>query len=257
MKRLFILLLALSLTLTVGLIWGFYRPVPTVAFGEGAAMKRFVVLGDSIAAGANMLNRNKAFPWIVAREKGYELSNLAHAGAVSEQLLQKLKEDEQARSRVREADIIAVSIGGNDILRPAQRKISLLGDWKRGDYTGAEPALAAFRSNFDGIIAELRALNPDALLIVQTLYNPALSGSAMPSLAETYDALVARLNGEIRASLAGQPGAFVIADVYTAFLGGSGLIYFDTFHPSAAGHRMIAAVMLDTLNETQTDVPPA
>jgi len=247
-KKLLLILIpaCLVLALIVNLVFVALRRLPTQTYGEGET--QFVVLGDSIAAGANILDKQLAYAWIVAGEKGYTLTNFARSSAESGQLLQRLEEEEEVRRGVREADIIAVSIGGNDMLH-ADQAIPLVADIVRGDFTWAQPVLDAFRSNFDRIVGELRGLNPDALLIVQTLYNPACAGSPLTGLEETYDALLSGLNDAIRGSLSEQPGAFVIADVDAAFRGQTGLIFIDTFHPSAAGHAVIADVLLDVIGE--------
>jgi len=126
--------------------------------------------------------------------------------------------------------------------------VKIVGDHTE-DLKRLVPGDRVFAEGPSGAFTADRRVNPGALLIVQTLYNPALSGSPLTSLGETYDVLVSGVNDAIRANLAGQPGAFVVADVYTAFLGGNGLIYMDTFHPSAAGHRAMAAVYLDILDD--------
>ena len=248
LKKLLLILLPafLVLALAVNQVFVALRRLPTQTYGEGET--QFVVLGDSIAAGTNLPDKKRAYAWIVAGEKGYSLTNFARSGAESGQLLQRLEEEEEIRQGVREADIIALSIGGNDMLH-ADKPLPLLINVLKGNYTWAQPALDAYRSNFDRIVGELRALNPDALLIVQTLYNPACAGSPLTGLEETYDALLLGVNDAIRANLSEQPGAFVIADVAAAFRGQTGLIFIDTFHPSAAGHAVIAAVLLDVIDE--------
>jgi len=244
--------LALLLAFIVNLVFAVLRVMPTQTYGEGET--QFVVLGDSIAAGANLREKQLAYAWIVAGEKGYTLTNFARSGTESCQLLQRLEKEKKVRQGVREADVIAVSIGGNDLLH-ADEALPLAASVLRGDYTWAQPVLEAFRSNFDRIVGELRALNPNALLIVQTIYHPSYAGSPLPSLGEDYDALLSGLNDAIRGSLSEQPGTFVIADVDAAFQGQTGLIFIDMFHPSAAGHAVIADVLLDIINETENEMP--
>jgi lysophospholipase L1-like esterase len=239
-------LLALLLVLAIGA--GLTLP----AFAEATVPVQFVVLGDSIADGSNMLNKDRAYAWIVAKEMGWELRNFALGGSRSADLLQQLREDQVVQQAVREADVINVSIGGNDFLH-AEDLTALITDGMLGDISRAEPILDTFRDNLNGIITALHDLNPEATLVVQTLYNAAIP---LPSLYQAYDAAMTRMNEVIRMNHAKQPDAYVITDVYTAFQGRSGLVSFDMTHPSAAGHEMIAAVLLDTLNGTQTEVPP-
>ena len=213
---------------------------------------KFAVLGDSIAAGAGVSDKEDAYAWLVARAKGYELSNCAQGGDTSANLLGKVTGDETIRQCIREADIIAVSIGGNDVL--TADFVSLVRNGLLGDYSAMEPVLDTFRENFAAIIGELRALNPDATLAVQTLYNPAFP---LPSLLAVYEYAVKGINGVICGYLGAHPGAYVVADVYAAFAPRSGMVSTDRVHPAAAGHAIIAMVLLDAINGTQTQLPPA
>jgi len=223
------------------------------AQAQSSAQLNFVVLGDSIAAGSGAGDQSRAYAWIIAREKGYDLSNFGAGGDISADLLRKVTSDEMIRQGVREADIIAVSIGGNDMLHAEDGLPALVLRGLLGDYSLLEPIHKAFYENFAGIIDEIRALNPDAMLIVQTLYNSAFP---LPSLRAAYAAGVGGINDGIYAYLAANKGAFIVADVYSAFEQRSGVVYIDMTHPSPAGHRLIANVIIDVIYGTQTPLPP-
>lgn len=214
---------------------------------------KFVVLGDSIAAGSGVEDKKDAYAWLIAADKGYDLANFARGGDTSADLLRKVTEDEEIRQAVGAADIIAVSIGGNDLMH-AEEVASMVIEGMLGEYGRIEPVLDTFRKNFAKIIAALRALNPDAMLIVQTLYNPAFP---LPSLVEAYDTAIKGLNAVIHKYLAKHPGAYRIADVYAAFQGRNGLAFIDMTHPSAAGHAMIAAVLEGVIDGGKPQLPPA
>ena len=101
-------LLALLLVLVLGI--GFSLP----AFA--AKTVKYVVLGDSIAEGVGASDKktggNAA---LIAKARGYELANFAVGGIPSETLL-KLLEKDNIRQGIKKADIIDISIGGNDFL---------------------------------------------------------------------------------------------------------------------------------------------
>ncbi|MCL2106086.1 MAG: GDSL-type esterase/lipase family protein [Oscillospiraceae bacterium] len=213
---------------------------------------KLLVLGDSIAAGSGVNDKNDAYAWLVAEEKGYALSNRGAGGDSSALMRVKVETDEAIREEIAGADIIAVSIGGNDFLH-AERFAALFVNGLLGDYSLMEPLHAAFRENFTGIVDGIRALNPDAMLIVQTLYNPFVP--LLPSLTEAYNAAVGGNNAAVYAYLADNPGAYLIADVYTAFQGRYFMVSIDMTHPAAGGHAVIARVLLDTIDGTQTLAP--
>ena len=218
-----------------------------------AANLKFLVLGDSIAAGSGVYinSEKRAYAPLVAAAKGYDLTNHGAGGDTSARLLRKVQESDVIRQAIRQADIIAVSIGGND-LPHAEDFSAMVINGLLGDYSGIDPVLAAYRENFAAIIEGIRALNPGALLIVQTLYNPAFP---LPSLRKAYGEAVRGLNAEIRGYLAAHPGAFVVADVYAAFEQRRGAVFVDMTHPSGYGHRVIAAVLLATIDETPDRLP--
>ena len=227
-----------------------------LAFGvmpraQEAAPTRFVVLGDSIAEGASALIESNAYAERIAREKGYALQNFGKGGDTSHSLLYKVTQDEAIRQAIREADIIEVSIGGNDFYP----SVYLLATGLLGDYSWLEPRGAALHENYYAAMDEIRALKkPEALLIVQTLYNPVFSFMP-PSARELYARGLAEINGAIRGYLADNPGAYRIADVEAAFEGRHGLVFFDMVHPTGIGHGVIADVVIAAIDGTQPPQP--
>jgi len=227
-------------------------PLGILSHAQDAPVK-LLVLGDSIAAGSGVSDKKDAYAWLMAEARGYDMTNYGAGGDISADLLRKVTADEAIRQAVAGADIIAVSIGGNDLLH-AEDFTALVINGLLGDYAMIEPVMETFRENFAGIIAEILILNPDAILIVQTLYNPAFP---LPSLRAAYGAAVKGINEGIAAYLEANPGAFLLADVYAAFEPRSGVVYIDMTHPSAAGHAVIAAVLLGVIDGTGPQLPPA
>ena len=227
-----------------------------VLAGAQEAQSKFLVLGDSIAAGSGVSDKADAYAWLIAEAKGYDLTNYGAGGDISADLLRKVTEQENTRRKITEADIIAVSIGGNDLLH-AEDVFTMVIKGLLGDYDMIQPVLDTFRENYAGIIAGIRALNPHALVVVQTLYNPAFP---LPSLRAAYGAAIEGLNAIILEHHALDPQAYVIADVYAAFAPARGAVFVDMTHPSARGHSIIAAVLMNTIDaslsqQTQTPVP--
>lgn len=79
---------------------------------------KLVTLGDSITAGANLENNEQSgYPYLIGEEEGFEVHNLAVSGWQTGQVTDALREDEAYQSLVKDADYIAMTIGGNDLLR--------------------------------------------------------------------------------------------------------------------------------------------
>jgi len=206
---------------------------------------KFVVLGDSIAEGARALFDCNQYADRIANGRGYELRNYGKGGDTSATLLRKVTRDEEIRESIRRADIVEISIGGNDFYP----SLYLIATGLLGDYSWMEPRHSALRENFFAAMDEIRALNPDAALIVQTLYNPVFSFMP-PTAHEMYGKVVEGINEVIYDYLAQRPGAYLIADVFTAFQGRHGLVFIDMVHPTGIGHGVIADVVMAAIDGT-------
>jgi len=217
--------------------------------------KRLVVLGDSIAAGYGVASE-ESYAWLLAQANGFELSNFAYDGNDSTFLRWEIVLEQHIREAISDADIIIISIGGNDFLlaEGLDGFKSLIWRSIRGDRSFMPPIWENFAEKFAETIPVIRALNPDAKLIVQTLYN---SAPRLPFLRRTFDIAVEGINEGIYTYLEQQPNAFLVADIYSAFDSRSGMIARDMVHPSVDGHVIIAHVLSDIIANTQTPLPHA
>ena len=205
----------------------------------------YVVLGDSISRGAGIRNPNEAcYGRIIANTNGYDYANFGVDGNMSDDLLSKLYRDTGVINAVKAADIISISIGGNDFLRdnmPAMIAKGLV-----EDYGQIDRIVSGFSENFNVIIAKIKEYNPGALLLVQTLYNP-MEGTAVVN--KVYAQALSQLNAVYTDYAAAHPGEIEIVDVAAAFAGKSGLIAIDTIHPNAEGNYLIARTIQAKLYE--------
>ena len=199
-KRILSTLLALCLALSL---------LPASALAAGGEQKSYVALGDSITTGYGLAENETGFAKQVADSNGYTLTNLAQDGATSTDLLEVVKSEANADT-LKNADLITVTIGGNDLMNAlyaylaeeynnkqnsdtpitaADVKASLAGTLseipqvemlrfaasKIPDFpnsTAANTALSTFATNFSRIISAIKAANSTAQLIVANQYNP-------------------------------------------------------------------------------------
>lgn len=212
----------------------------------------YLVLGDSIAYGSGISNSREAcYGKIVADTNGYDYSNHAIPGHTTNNLIDRLKE-ETVINDLKKADIISISIGGNDFLM--SNLIGLMFDSiVKGDYTEYDRIADGFYTNFCEIVRIINSYNPDAVILMQTIYNPQTG-----YIGEAYQQGADRLNAAMRRYEAENPGEIVLVDVAAA-LGDDALNYADDeIHPSAQGNEIIAEVILDKLCELElgTDAEP-
>jgi len=238
-----------SIFLALALLCGMAVIAAQAAYGPGT---KLVVLGDSIPAGEGATEKSKEYAEILKTQKGFDVENHAVGGHKSADLLAILDTDEAAKQDIRDADIIALNIGGNDLL--ASNVITLvLRLIFLGDESAADEYIEAFRPKFAQAVEKIRALNPDALFIVQTLYN-CMEG--VPLVGSAYEVAVLKLNAIYWDYLEANPDTYVIADVYEAFKGRDGLVFRDRLHPSDDGHAMIARVLTAIIDGTALDLEP-
>lgn len=230
---------------------------------------KYLALGDSITTGYGLADKEESFAAVTAKILGMELDNLAVDGMTSAGLLETVL-DEKNEDKIKNAELITISIGGNDFLQLFFGIIRRAADFpENATFTDLQQALLnidnllprleeelakpetgeAFKAavelfavNLDRIIAEIRRLNPNAKIVVQTLYNPFSGAPVFSGLEDFADKYTGLLNAEIFA----QSKNFSVADTAKAFAG-RGLeltnILFLDVHPNKAGHRMIAGLV--------------
>ena len=240
-KRILSTLLALCLALSL---------LPASALAAGGEQKSYVALGDSITTGYGLAENETGFARQVADSNGYTLTNLAQNGVTSSMLLTSLSNSEVS-SAIASADLITVTIGGNDLMNALYAyladayntqnntgitaddvKASLAGTLseipqvamlsfaasKIPDFpnsTAANTALSTFATNFSSIISAIKGNNSSAEIIVVNQYNPysRLSTGNLLDLS-ALDSAVQALNTAISS---GATAGYTVADVYTAF----------------------------------------
>lgn len=203
----------------------------------------YLVLGDSIAYGSGITNSREAcYGKIVSDTNGYDYANHSVPGHTTTNLINRLK-DETVIADLKKADIISISIGGNDFLM--SNLIDLMFDSiVLGDHSEFDRIAEGFYTNFCEIVDIINSHNSDVVILMQTLYNPQ-SGYLRAPYQEGAD----RINAAIERYNAENPGEIVIVDVATAL--GDDMANFadDEIHPSAKGNEIIAKVVLDKLYE--------
>ena len=199
-KRILSTLLALCLALSL---------LPASALAAGGEQKSYVALGDSITTGYGLTENETGFARQVADSNGYTLTNLAQDGATSTDLLEVVKSEANADT-LKNADLITVTIGGNDLMDALYAYLAekynkqnsdtpITAEDVKASLAGEEGAveeqktmlvfaisnISNFQSsliansaydtlwnNFVEIIETIREINQNAQLIVANQYNP-------------------------------------------------------------------------------------
>ncbi len=229
---------ALSVFLSVSLLLSCF--VFTAAADETTD---YLVLGDSIAYGSGLSNPVEAvYGKIVADTHGFNYTNYSVPGHTTSNLLARL-EKEEVIAALKEAEIISISIGGNNFLM--SDLIGLMADALiKSDYSEMDSIAEGFYTEFSEIMDVINEHNPDAIVLMQTLYNPQ-SGKIRPVYGEGQK----RLNEMVNKYNEEHPGEIIIVEVGEALGEDMDCFAADDIHPSAKGNRLIAEEILKTLSE--------
>ena len=205
----------------------------------------YLVIGDSIAEGFGLKNPEEAcYGRIVADTNGYDYVNAGVMGRNSDRLYKFLTMDGEYMRKVMWADIISVSIGGNDFLLD-NAALLLAQGIILNDYTRFDEIGETFYENFSKSMDQIHYLNPDAIILIQTLY----TSWTFDYVKKPYKQAAKRINDAIEKYCAENTENIYIVDVEPAFDGHSEYISSDTIHPNAAGNAEIARLIQEKLYE--------
>jgi lysophospholipase L1-like esterase len=205
------------------------------------AGKRLVlVLGDSLSHGTGDPT-GRGYAADVAASLGrrgpIETVNLAVAGAESSDL-RRLVESSNVRSLAASADVILLSIGGNDL----SHSVAGVGAPAQA-LSGIAAARSRLAENLRAILTALRAANPSAPIRVLGLYQPFTGSGRDARIGESLVLAWSNLIAEIALGY----GNVTVVSVFDLFAGRPDRLATDRFHPNRDGYRAIADRVIQTL----------
>ena len=266
--------------------------LPAEDQSETTEKTSMLFLGDSIGeamAGPTPLSEREAYGYygIIGNINGFDYRNRAVSGYTSGNLLKYIKQEDDGitmlKSLIASADIIHISILGNDFLAsPTEMLVQLA----KGNHEIVDRRKANATDHLDQTLAYIRELNPNAVLILQTLYNPAdedsplITQSARARLAalgidpsgyhELMNLMVDEINAVLTDYLAvhtSEDGIapFELIDVYSRceevyqkdLARWRRLFCEDGIHPHNEGHALIAEMLQKKLEKLGYAAPNA
>jgi lysophospholipase L1-like esterase len=221
-------------------------PAPALAAGR----IRYTALGDSIAAGYGAANHygyvDYFRDYLRTLAPRVDLSNDATPGLGSGGLLIQLRYDSSIRDDTRAADVVTISIGGNNLLPCASNNYSTL------NTPCAAAGVAAFQYDWPRVLSALRTdIGARGQLLVLTLYNPYRGNDTNYATADAY---IEQINAAIRNPSYTSTYGYKVADAHTDFKGqwpdGTWKVCTWTHfceavrdpHPTDKGHQELASL---------------
>ena len=229
---------------------------------------KYLVLGDSIAAHYGVAEEDSYYHKLgdLLNQNGgnWEGENWGVSGATTLDLYNTITEalkTPEKRAFLETADLIAISIGGNDLLALLSKNGVGLFDGKEKNWVGAIGAIREdmtrlteeYKGEITSVVKALKEVNPRATILLQNIYNVAREvGGSITLFGEEYTPsdLVAPLMAPLLKTLeeTAKEAGYTVADTYSAFKNStaSPLLRKDFIHPNEEGHTLIAKVLYDT-----------
>ncbi|RDU38996.1 GDSL family lipase [Neobacillus piezotolerans] len=238
-SALFLLLWLAGLVWAVGDYYAGKPSEPKAAKSEASNLDKdegglkIVALGDSLTRGTGDAAGRGYVGYLTDRltkrtEEDVKLVNLGINGQRSEQLAQQVKQAEVKR-QLSSADIVLITIGGNDLFRGGQGLVEF-------DKQKPEEIEKKFLVNVNTILTEIRSVNKDATVYLIGLYNPFIEMAEGKEISA-----VIRQWNFATANLAAKFEKVVYVPTFDLFEQNvNEFLYTDKFHPNTKGYQLIA-----------------
>ena len=195
--------------------------------------KTIVALGDSLTRGTGDSSGKGYVGYVIDRlqensDEQITLRNLGVKGYRSDQLLNLVKQSEIQR-QIQDADVILMTIGGNDLFQGGQTLLDL-------DNKKIDGLRKNYLKNMEQILAELRAVNNEATIYYLGLYNPFIELSD----AEKTTQAVRQWNFETNQLLDLDRKAVFVPTFDMFQINVDNYLFSDKFHPNTEGYQLMA-----------------
>ncbi|MDM5248249.1 MULTISPECIES: GDSL-type esterase/lipase family protein [unclassified Lysinibacillus] len=227
----------------------FFEPTPEdlrQIDDESAKQLNYLALGDSLTAGVGdeynqdgfvgrLTDSLTAWPSI----SDVEVDNRGKRGRRSDQLL-KLVEKGHYDEELQEAQLISITMGGNDVMKIVRKDLLNL---KRDAF---DKELLAFKERYSKIISGIREKNPTVPLILIGFYNPF---SIVTNEANEFETIIKEWNKVIE-DIANEDVNACYVSVEDLFDSNKELVYHtDFFHPNAKGYEKMTERILEAMEK--------
>jgi lysophospholipase L1-like esterase len=204
-----------------------------------------LAIGDSLTEGVGDRENNGGYVSDVKKKllqhkgvRSVTVTNLGKRGLRISQLNDVIENNKQA---VKEADIIFITIGGNDVMKIVRSHLFDL------SYSLFEHEQKTFAEKLDRLMKTIRSLNENAVIVFIGLYNPfSNSLQVIPEI----DQVIDLWNNGSRKVVSQYHNA-IFVDVKDLFENRDDVLYSDQFHPNELGYQLIAERVHEQLQMKQ------
>lgn len=139
------------------------EPIDLVVVGLGDSLTEGIGDEEELGGYFGRLVKKISDEDIVGDVKHY---NFGKSGHRSEQLLERIQQEEEIREALKKADLVTVTIGGNNIVKVVRQHLLHL------EMEPFEKEHAHYENDLQKIVKEIETLNPDVQIFLGGVYNP-------------------------------------------------------------------------------------
>ena len=135
----------------------------------------YAALGDSLTEGVGDATGQGGFVPLFAKDienktdSSVSSQNFGKAGDTSTQIYNRMMKSKKITDGLKKADIITITIGGNDVLKVIRDNVSKLSSMTEKDFTKPEEL---YQARVKKLLDKIREDNPKAQIYVLGIYNP-------------------------------------------------------------------------------------
>ena len=242
---------------------------PVMTKPSASALKKtvtYVAIGDSLTKGVGDSTNQGGFVPLLAQsltnetDLEFKAINYGVAGNTSSQILSRMREKKEIRKDLKQAQLLTITVGGNDLRK------AILEDTSNLDLDRFDKPSKTYVKNLKQIIELARKDNPDLPIYVVGIYNPLYLN--FPDLTEL-QTLVDQWNQRTEETLSAYQGVYFVPIndlLYKGIDGKSGvteselgketvtndaLYDEDSFHPNNTGYEIIKEAVLEKIHATE------
>ena len=137
-------------------------------------MIRLSAIGDSLTEGVGDTTNAGGYLPLLQKDLSdtypvdvFQAENFGKSGDRSDQILKRLKKNEDMQKSVKNANAILLTVGGNDLLQALQPKL-----FSKVTVNKMDSSKEKYYDRLDNLYGEIRVLNPDAPIYQLGIYNP-------------------------------------------------------------------------------------
>jgi lysophospholipase L1-like esterase len=210
---------------------------------------KIVSIGDSLTKGVGDSTKSGGYvPYLENHLEGLDGINNAQfhnygvKGNRTDQLFERLKKDNVKKS-IEDADMVMVTIGGNDVMKIFRENLSHL------SLEVFQEEKRLYQNRLNDIMKTIKSYNPDAGIVLVGLYNPF---NTWFSDVDEVNQIIRNWNSASEQVLSSYDKTLFIKIDDLFIDSGDTLLYEDYFHPNDEGYKLIADRMFTILSQGET-----